>query len=70
MCDRAIHLDEQKVVHLEPILAQMAIAGEEILDRRGVPILPLSTPRRTLGDDVDDFNRHHHFAGLIDYLNE
>jgi hypothetical protein len=23
-----------------------------------------------LGDDVDDLKRHHHFAGLIDYLNE
>jgi hypothetical protein len=31
---------------------------------------PLSAPWRALSDDVDDFKRHHHFAGLINYLNE
>ena len=31
---------------------------------------PLSTPRRALGDDVDDLERHHYFAALIDYLDE
>jgi len=30
--------------------------------------LPLSAARRALGDDVDDFKRHHYFARLIDYL--
>jgi hypothetical protein len=24
--------------------------------------------RRALGDDVDNFKRHHYFARLIDYL--
>jgi hypothetical protein len=32
--------------------------------------LALSAPRRALGDDVDDLERHHYFAGLIDYLDE
>jgi hypothetical protein len=32
--------------------------------------LPLSAPRRALGDDVNDLERHHYFAGLIDYLDE
>src|SRR6516162_1172024 len=31
---------------------------------------PLSVPRRTLGDDIDDLERHHYFADLIDYLDE
>ena len=31
---------------------------------------PLSAPRRALGDDVDDLERHHYFAGLIDDLDE
>lgn len=26
--------------------------------------------RRALGDDVDDLERHHHFADLIGYLDE
>jgi hypothetical protein len=30
--------------------------------------LALSAARRALGDDVDDFKRHHYFARLIDYL--
>ena len=29
-----------------------------------------SALRRALGDDVDDLERHHDFAGLIDYLDE
>ena len=32
--------------------------------------LPFSAPRRALGDDVNDLERHHYFAGLIDYLDE
>ena len=32
--------------------------------------MPLSAARRALGDDVDDFKRHHYFAQLIDYLDK
>jgi hypothetical protein len=32
--------------------------------------LPLSAPRRALGDDIDDLECHHYLAGLIDYLDE
>ena len=31
---------------------------------------PLSAPQRALRDDVDHLERHHYFAGLIDYLDE
>jgi hypothetical protein len=33
-------------------------------------ILTIRWSRRALGDDVDDLERHHYFAGLVDCLDE